>query len=305
MLSKADTHVHTYYSGVSNYKVLRFPESVAKPEDQVDKARKNGMNVLCITDHNVIAGALKAAEYGKRFDDIDVVIGEEITSADGEVLGLWLTEWVPPGLPIEETIDIIHKQGGIAIAPHPFSFYVFCLRDKINDLDLDGIEVINGGHIDDYTNRKAQLAFKENPGKWAPMSSSDGHSTYTVGFNWTEFEGSGEAALKKAILNKTTIPCGEPSPVIAQVRWSIEVVRGAQKMLAKALLGKLPEDSENPLITKMLTISSGKKIGGIIGGIIYIIPPIPFIAAWLGTTWLKKKSGTLLDEFEMKLKGDQ
>lgn len=305
MLSKADTHVHTYYSGVSNYKVLRFPESITRPEDQVDRARKNGMSVLCITDHDVIAGAFRAAEYGKRFDDIDVVVGEEITSADGEVLGLWLTEWVPPGLPIEETIDIIHEQGGIAIAPHPFSFYVSCLQDRIYDLDLDGIEVINGGHVDDYTNRKAQSAFKENPGRWAPISASDGHSTYTVGFNWTEFEGCGEADLRRAILDKKTIPRGEPSPVIAQVRWSIEVVIGAQKMLVKALLGKLPENPENPLITKMLTISSGKKIGGIVGGMMYVIPPIPFIAAWLSTTWLKKKSHALLDEFEMKLKGDQ
>ena len=114
MNSKVDTHVHTYFSGVSNYKVLRFPESITKPETQVDCARKNGMNVLCITDHDAVKGAFEAQKYAKQFDDIEVVIGEEVTSADGEVLAYWLNELVPPGLPIEETLDLIHDQGGLA-----------------------------------------------------------------------------------------------------------------------------------------------------------------------------------------------
>ena len=46
MLSKADTHVHTYYSGTTHYKALRFPESVTSPEEQVDAARRNGMSVV-------------------------------------------------------------------------------------------------------------------------------------------------------------------------------------------------------------------------------------------------------------------
>ena len=159
-----DTHVHTYFSGVSNYKVLRFPESITKPDRQVECARKNGMNVLCITDHDAVKGAFEAQEYAKQYDDIDVIVGEEVTSADGEVLAYWLNELVPPGLPIEETLDLIHEQGGVAVAPHPYSFYVACLRDRILDLDLEGIEVINGGHVDAFTNMKAQTVFKEHPG---------------------------------------------------------------------------------------------------------------------------------------------
>ena len=156
MNSKVDTHVHTYFSGVSNYKALRFPESITKPEKQVDCARKNGMNVLCITDHDAIKGAFEAKRYAEKFDDIDVVIGEEVTTADGEVLAYWLNELVPPGLSIEETLDIIHDQGGVAVAPHPYSFYIACLQDRILDLDLEGIEVINGGHPDPWTNSTAR-----------------------------------------------------------------------------------------------------------------------------------------------------
>lgn len=304
MLSKADAHVHTYFSGVSNYKALRFPESVTRPEEQVDSARKNGMKVLCITDHNVIAGAKIAKEYSKKFDDIDVVIGEEINSRDGEIIGLWLNEKIPRDLSIEETIDLIRQQGGVTVAPHPFSFYVPCLKDRVYDLDLDGIEAINGGHPDGFTNSMAQKVLWENSGRWAAMSSSDAHSTYTTGYNWTEFEGSTEDDFRKAILNKKTIPCGKPAPVYTQVQWSMEVVMGAQKMLWKALINKLPEDPANPLITKMVSINDAKKIGGLLGGFLFLIPPIPFIGAWLGTTWLSKKSHEMMDEVHRKLGGE-
>ena len=305
MNSKVDTHVHTYFSGVSNYKVLRFPESITKPERQVECARKNGMNVLCITDHDAVKGAFEAQKYAKQYDDIDVVVGEEVSTADGEVLAYWLNELIPPGLPIEETLDIIHDQGGVAVAPHPYSFYVPCLQDRILDLDLEGIEVINGGHVDAFTNMRAQTVFKEHPGRWAPFSGSDAHSVYTTGYNWTEFEGSGEDDFRKAVMEKRTIACGQPAPPFTQVQWSIEVVMGAQKMLWKALMGNLDPDPDNPLITKMVTISDVKKIGGIIGGFIYLMPPIPFLAEYAATTWLKKKSYSLVNELDTKFQMDR
>ena len=96
MISKADTHVHTYYSGTTNYKILRFPESVASPETQVDCARKHGMSVVCITDHSEIKGAFRAERYGRGLKDIDVVVGEEVMTSDGEIIGLWLNEFIRP-----------------------------------------------------------------------------------------------------------------------------------------------------------------------------------------------------------------
>lgn len=300
MRSKADTHVHTYFSGTAGYKALRFPESVTTPEQQVDCAKRNGYSVLCITDHNSIKGALKAKAYASRTDTVDVVVGEEIDSADGEIIGLWLNEEVPKGLPIEETVDIIRSQGGVTIAPHPFSFYVHCLKDKVFEIDLDAIEVLNGGHPDQYTNKRAQKVFRENPGRWAPIAASDAHSTYSAGYSWTEFEGSGEDDLRKAILSKTTVPCGKTSPVFSQVQWSIEVVSAARRMLGKSLLNKLSEDPDNPLVTKIHSISAGKKIAGYIGGFLYITPPIPFIGTMLSTSWLKKRAQALTYELESK-----
>lgn len=301
MISRADTHVHTYYSGMSNYKALKFPESVAKPEEQVDRARKNGMRIVCVTDHDAIAGAEIAERYAKGLEDIHVVKGEEVTTADGEVLAYFINERIKPKMSIEETMDEIRSQGGLAVAPHPYSFYVPCLKDRINDIELDGIEVINGGHIDKYTNRRAQLAFIKHPGKWAALSGSDAHSVFTAGYNWTEFEGESVEDFRNAILHKKTVPCGVPAPVFTQVQWSIQVVFVAQKMLIRAMRGKLEDDVENPLIHKMNTMNNVKRIGGIIGGCMYLTPPIPFIGAFAATRWLEKRSQKMVNSIEYKL----
>ena len=123
-MGKADTHVHTDYSGFNMLGPLRFPESVIDPEVQVDRARREGLSVLCITDHNEVAGGFIAQKYAKRFDDIDVIVGDEVMTDKGEVIGLWLTEKPKKFLSPEETCDIIHEQGGLCIAPHPFSVHV-------------------------------------------------------------------------------------------------------------------------------------------------------------------------------------
>ena len=296
MMSKADTHVHTFYSGTTNLKVLRFPESTTSPEEQVDAARRNGMNVVCITDHDEIAASFRAQKYAKQFNDIDVVAGEEIKTADGEIIGLWLNEKIEPGLSAEETIDIIRSQGGITIAPHPFSFYVSCLKYRIFDLDLDAIETINGGHVDEWTNNMAAGCWKNNTKRWAQIGASDAHSVRTAGYTWTEFPGQGEDDLRKAILEKTTIACGRPAPVFSQVQWSLEVVTQGQKMILQKMFGCLDEDDDNPLVQKTINLSLSKKLVALAGGFVYCCPPTPFIATWLSTNWLKKKSVELRDQ---------
>ena len=83
---KADLHVHTKYSGVHKMGPLRFPESVSDPVDVVKKAKAAGMDVVCITDHNSVTGAHRAVRDCKDIKDIGIVIGEEVSTADGEVL---------------------------------------------------------------------------------------------------------------------------------------------------------------------------------------------------------------------------
>ena len=287
-MGRADTHVHTEYSGFNKLGLMKFPESVASPEAQVDKAREDGMNVVCITDHDETAGAFIAQKYAhQKYDDIQVVVGEEVTTADGEIIGLFLTERVPDMPSIEETVDIIRSQGGLTIAPHPFSFHVPGLKERIFDIDLDGFETINGGHPDAYTNMFARIVMDRYPGRWAEISGSDAHSTYTSGYNWTEFPGTTADELRKAILDKTTVAKGEPAPVFGQVQWSVDVVIGGQKLLYKSLIGKLKNVPNDHLIEKINSINDLKKATGIFAGCLYVVPPVSFIATLLSTYYLK------------------
>lgn len=289
MISKADTHVHTYFSGTTNYRILRFPESVASPEQQVDCARKHGMSVVCITDHSEIKGAFRAERYGRTLKDIDVVVGDEVMTSDGEIIGLWLNEFIRPGMSAEETIDEIRSQGGIAIAPHPFGFYVRCVGHKVTELDLDGIETINGGHVDGWTNNMAKGCFRSNTGRWAEIGASDAHSTYTMGYTWTEFPGEGEEDLRRAILSKKTVACGRPAPVFTQSQWSLQVVLDGMRMILDRWRGRLDPADDNPLVQKTLNLTPAKQAAALIGGAIYSTPPIPFIGAWAATTWIDRQ----------------
>jgi len=301
MRLKADLHVHTMYSGVGRLGQLRFPESIDRPEAMVDAARANGIDVLCITDHNSISGAVIAKEYAKQFDDIEIVIGEEISTADGEVVGLWLKESIPTKLSAEETIKRIREQGGIAIAPHPFSFHVPALGEKVLDLDLDGLEVLNGGHIDKYSNKMASEVSKKYPGKWAEIASSDAHSISTFGYAWTEFEGNNSDDLRKAILERRTVPRGRPVPVDRAVIWSMKVVYKAMRLMLKAMFGRLKPDPDDPLVTSVLKVPGHKRVVGVVGAMIFLFPPIPYLASVASNTWLNRRATFLLDHISETL----
>lgn len=300
-MGRADTHVHTEYSGFSNLGVMKFPESVTSPEQQVDRARRNGMDVLGITDHDETHGAFIAQRYAERFDDIDVIVGEEVTTADGEIIGLFLTERIPKGLPVEETVDIIRSQGGLVIAPHPFSFHVFGLKERIFSLDIDGFETINGGHPDRYSNAFAKRVMDAYPGRWAAMSGSDAHSLYTSGFNWTEFDGNTAEDFRKAVLNRTTRAVGVPANVFTQVQWSVDVAWGGSKLLYQSLKGKLIKHEDDRLAEKIESISNLKKATGMVAATAYILPPISIIATLLSTSYLSIGAKKMLKQADERM----
>lgn len=85
---------------------------------QAARIKDAGLDVVFATDHDTIDGALRLRELA---DGYRLIVGEEITSADGDLIGLFLERAVPPGLSGEETIGRIHEQGGLVSVPHPFS----------------------------------------------------------------------------------------------------------------------------------------------------------------------------------------
>ncbi|MCE5296892.1 MAG: PHP domain-containing protein [Euryarchaeota archaeon] len=286
-LSRADVHVHTKYSGIGAYGILRFPESVSDPEDVVMIARQRGIDILCITDHNCTKGAFKAQKFAEQFDDIHVVVGEEINTLHGEIIGLFLTEEIPLGLSLKDTVDRIKAQGGIVISPHPFSYHVPGIGNLIDEISVDGIEVINGGHPYGGANDRAMEYSKS--GKWAKVAGSDAHSLNQIGCTYTLFEGQGIDDFKKAISEKTTKVEGKPSPLNVGVTWSIGIVLAADKMMLKSIFGVLRGTSDDPIAPKVAKMSVDQKIVCLFGSLIFLTPPIPFLAAAASKAIMRKK----------------
>jgi predicted metal-dependent phosphoesterase TrpH len=262
----------------------------------------NGMDVLCITDHNETAGAFVAEKYAKCFDDIEVVIGEEVMTSDGEIIGLFINEKIKMGLTIEETADIIKAQGGITIAPHPFSLHVSGLNENMFKVNIDGFEVLNGGHPDKYSNKFAQMVMDRHPGIWAPIAGSDGHSVRTVGYCWTEFVGRTAEDLRRAIKEKKTVPTGRTTPVLDAVKWSMEVVMGGQRLLYKSLAERLPNVEHSSLIEKINELPDLMKAIGIVGGFAYLFPPINFSATLMSTYYLRRGAKRMMRDMPKRLK---
>jgi predicted metal-dependent phosphoesterase TrpH len=125
-----DFHVHTCYSRDSSITLKQV----------ISFAKKKGLDGVAITDHNTIKGALKL-----KTRDIIVIPGIEVSTADGHLLGINITTPIAKKLGIEETIEIIHDNGGIAIAPHPFSFYKSPPSRSVSN--YDAIEVMNASSI--------------------------------------------------------------------------------------------------------------------------------------------------------------
>ncbi len=186
----AELHSHTHYSRGEKI----FYESIHSPKEMLKQAKRLGIGAIAVTDHDEIRGALEAEKLSKRVG-IEVIVSEEVTSSSGHVLALGINELIPPKLSVAETVDRIHEQGGLAIAPHPFDFKRNGIRSEA--LLCDGIEVFNAMSIDRLTNIKALRVARE---KGMPMTAgSDAHSTEMLGYGITKVEADDAESVLNAV----------------------------------------------------------------------------------------------------------
>jgi predicted metal-dependent phosphoesterase TrpH len=172
---RVDCHLHTVASG----------DSVLTLEELADRARQAGLDVVCVTDHNVTHAAVAAAE---RDLGVRIVVGEEIRTPDGDLIGLFLTERVPYVLPVAEVVGRIRGQGGLVYVPHPFDRGRSSLGRVLPGLcaagSVDVIEVFNAKIADPALNDEAaSLAARFGlPGG----AGSDAHDAPGVGAAYLE-----------------------------------------------------------------------------------------------------------------------
>jgi len=191
---RVDLHSHTMWSG----------DSTTTPDELEQAVRDSGLDVLCITDHNAIKGALELA--GRL--PCRVIVGEELRTHAGELIGLFLTERVPFGIPARDAAERIRAQGGVVYVPHPFdpvrrNLSETALHDLAGAGLLDAVEVFNAKTSLSHLNERA-ASFARDHGVLAGAG-SDAHVPDALGAAFVEmpdFDGPQEflAALADAVV---------------------------------------------------------------------------------------------------------
>lgn len=188
--------------------------SVASPDggvtaEQYKKALESEMlDYIAVTDHNTIDFAV--ALYQELGDKI--IIGEEIMSSAGEIIGLYLTERVRPGLTPLETIEAIKNQGGIVYIPHPFETFRKGIHpgvlDELTD-HIDIIEVCNGRAL--LQNRGPQAVVWAHLNHKMGAAASDAHGFYGLGHTYTELQDPPTKDTLLSLLSRATRHTSPPS----------------------------------------------------------------------------------------------
>lgn len=194
---KVDLHTHSNLS----------PDGSLKIADYQSMLDRGVLDYIAVTDHNTIEFALKAKEkLGEK-----IIVGEEITAREGEIVGLYLTTAIPAGLSAAETADLIHKQGGVVYIPHPFETVRKGLALEVLEgiaSAVDIVEVHNGRAI--FQDKSARAT------DWAKLyqlpgaASSDAHGKYGWGKTYSVIEGAPTKEKLAELLYKATYRVGSP-----------------------------------------------------------------------------------------------
>jgi len=206
--SFVDLHVHSNASF----------DSLSKPADLVRNAERFGLTHLAITDHERIDGALRARDLAQA--SVRVIVGQEVRTSGGDLIGLFLERAVPPGMTPAETAAAIHEQGGLVGLPHPFDRF----RSSGGDIATSGgplaelasavdyVEVHNARAMGSANHLAAEFAHAhELPG----VASSDAHSLMELAVAYTYVDGDFRSADElRALLPGAGMVMGRASYLI-------------------------------------------------------------------------------------------
>ena len=195
----ADLHIHTIYSY----------DGTASVHAVLARACQIGLDVIAITDHDEIIGSLKAVELAPAFG-VEVIPGTEVTTAEGELLALNVTQKIERNLTLIETVSKVSELGGFCIAPHPMSNGIGmkslsaysiskALHKSTVAQTLIAIETYNATTLDRNSNHYARIL-----ADWldiTPTASSDAHIVEAIGLGVTEFDGRTSQDLLTALQN--------------------------------------------------------------------------------------------------------
>lgn len=178
---KMDLHCHSEASKDCRTPIHDFPGLLLK----------RGISVQAITDHNEIWGAvaLRTLVRAMSLDDrLTIIVGEEVSSRDGEIIGLFLQERIPAGMSAEDTVQAIRDQGGLVLLPHGFDpLKRHRLRPEALQRVRNNIDI-----VESFNARVSRVRYNAEAARWAterglPTSAgSDAHTDDQVGECWVQ-----------------------------------------------------------------------------------------------------------------------
>ena len=216
----ADFHSHSHYS----------KDSLINPRTFIDRCVAKGVTCIAVTDHNEIEGAFVIRKLAQDTGaPLKVVVGEEVKTSEGEIIGLFLKELIARDMSPEDTVRAIHEQGGIAVVPHPYDiFRRSVLTDEAIErvkYDVDAIEGFNCRNILGRHDEKARALAAEVD---KPFTlGTDAHSPLEMGgaqLEIDEFETPDDLlrVLRGGrIIGKRSLPVVHWLSTYAKVRWRL------------------------------------------------------------------------------------
>ena len=230
-MGKADLHIHT-----------RYGDGMATVPELLDYVeRRTDLDVIAVTEHDTLRAGEEARELHARGRyRFSVICGEEVTTLDGHLLALGIEAPVPSFRRIEETLAVIHRQGGIAIAPHPLSFLTRSITRKgferiaatrDDAVRLDAIEEYNMSPAGRVTSAKARR-LNHDQLHLAAVGCSDAHFLQSVGCAYTVFDGTTPDELLAAIAAKRTSGAAGRAPSLSALGYRNIVLQQWRGMMA-------------------------------------------------------------------------
>ncbi|MBI5332896.1 MAG: PHP domain-containing protein [Candidatus Aenigmarchaeota archaeon] len=210
----AELHCHTNCSKDRKIRV----EGVNSAEEIVKTAVQKGIDAIAITDHDTVKAHSVAKSAAKKHGAL-FIPGIEVSTSAGHIVALGVEEMIRPDLSVDETLDIIHEQGGIGIASHPFDVR----REGIGKqcIKCDAIEAFNALNLERLSNWRA-VRFARNNRK--PVTAgSDTHSTKMIGYglNKIRADDSVDSIINAIKKGKNTIVGSYPDVSVIQ-KWSTQ-----------------------------------------------------------------------------------